>query len=303
MKTISLASLCLVLISLLSCGSLIQEVNPDNLPKSTSKLVVHCFISPQDEILAAYVDQSDNGTLYPVHQLEEGIVLLSDGTDTAQLVPIYRYSTAITNAYYINGANALPIVAGRTYTLTVSVANFPTVTARCTVPKQVNPTEIRIDSVIKTQSDVPQTIYSGRLVWHDPINQTNFYEVSGRSIETFTYSEAQPTNGSVLTSSNDLLFDSATLLTDLNRNGEKLISAKGVRTLYHQSNARNQSLLFNFKLSNVDENYYRYHDAVARQRNADENPFAEPVLIPSNIQNGIGCFGAFNQASLTVRVR
>jgi hypothetical protein len=53
----------------------------------------------------------------------------------------------------------------------------------------------------------------------------------------------------------------------------------------------------------TDEPYYRYHDAIQRQDRAGDNPFAEPVLIPTNIQNGLGCFAAFNQSSMTVRVK
>jgi hypothetical protein len=56
-------------------------------------------------------------------------------------------------------------------------------------------------------------------------------------------------------------------------------------------------------LLNVDENYYRYHDGVARQDEVRDNPFAEPVPIPTNIQGGLGCFGAYNRSTLTLYLK
>ncbi|WP_375445981.1 DUF4249 domain-containing protein [uncultured Fibrella sp.] len=307
MKTIAYGTLVVAFLTLLGCGSLVQDVDQGTLPVATPKLVIHCFISPQDDEIVVYVQrlstQSDTSRLPTNRSLEGCTVTLSDGTRTGQL---YLYNNQF-GTYYGYSVLDLPIVAGRTYTLTVSAANFPITTAYCTVPEQVKPTELRIDSLVRLQSDVPKTIYAGRLIWQDPVDQTNFYKVSGQAIETFTYSERQEPNGPVrdvtLTSNNDLLFDAPTLITDLSWNGKQLSAARGEVTFYQQSSLRHRGLQLNMTLSNVDENYYRYHHAVARQNEAENNPFAEPVLIPSNIQNGLGCFGAYNQSSLMVRVR
>ncbi|MFZ4631081.1 MAG: DUF4249 family protein, partial [Bacteroidia bacterium] len=37
---------------------------------------------------------------------------------------------------------------------------------------------------------------------------------------------------------------------------------------------------------------FRYLQAVGQQNAQSGNPFEEPALIPSNIQNGLGCFGS-----------
>ena len=49
----------------------------------------------------------------------------------------------------------------------------------------------------------------------------------------------------------------------------------------------------------VDQAYYQFQEAVIRQRRSRNNPFAEPVLIPSNIDGGLGCFAGYNNAILT----
>lgn len=49
-----------------------------------------------------------------------------------------------------------------------------------------------------------------------------------------------------------------------------------------------------FELSSITSDYYKYLVSSIMQNNAGSNPFAEPVVIKSNIQNGTGIFGAQN---------
>lgn len=56
-------------------------------------------------------------------------------------------------------------------------------------------------------------------------------------------------------------------------------------------------------LLHTDENYYRYHDAINRQNDVGDNPFAEPVLIPSNINGGLGCFAGYNRSTEVLRIK
>jgi hypothetical protein len=48
------------------------------------------------------------------------------------------------------------------------------------------------------------------------------------------------------------------------------------------------------ELCNISRDYYKYLVSGIMQNNAGNNPFAEPVIIKSNIQNGTGIFGAKN---------
>ncbi|RYF69914.1 MAG: DUF4249 domain-containing protein [Cytophagaceae bacterium] len=305
MKTISYTALIVTLLALLGCSSLVQEVDTDNLPTVTPKMVVHCFISPQDTVLAVYVQAprailgtnfTDNGGFFPTYSIQGSIVELSDGTKTVRLPGV----GGMIPLYYGIDARQFPIVAGRTYTLTVSNAYLSTITAQCTVPQQVIPTELRIDSLTRTQFGNPQTTYIGRLVWQDPAGQANYYTISGQDTKTSRYT----TNGPQLNSmTNDLSFSSLPLVSDQGRDEQQFISPKAERTLYFNPYEEIESLRFTMTLSNIDENYYRYRETVDRQGDADENPFAEPVLVPSNIKGGYGCFGAYNQSTLTVKVR
>jgi hypothetical protein len=53
-----------------------------------------------------------------------------------------------------------------------------------------------------------------------------------------------------------------------------------------------------FELSSITSDYYKYLVSTIMQNNAGNNPFAEPVVIKSNIQNGTGIFGAKNSVFL-----
>jgi hypothetical protein len=53
-----------------------------------------------------------------------------------------------------------------------------------------------------------------------------------------------------------------------------------------------------FELSSITTDYYKYLVSIVMQNNAGQNPFAEPVVIKSNVQNGTGIFGAQNSVFL-----
>ena len=53
-----------------------------------------------------------------------------------------------------------------------------------------------------------------------------------------------------------------------------------------------------FELSSLSPDYYKYLVSTIMQNNAGDNPFAEPVVIRSNVINGTGIFGAQNSVFL-----
>lgn len=309
MKAIYYIGFFVALISLPGCGSLVQEVDPDNIPTSAAKLVIHSYISPQDTILAVVVEApravlGQQTNYFTRASIANATVDLSDGTRTVRLPYVSR-----DGLYYTNPRN-LPIVAGRTYTLTVSAPNYPTASAQCTVPSQVMPTEIRIDSTYRDNFEQRQLTTVGRLVWQDPGGQANYYRVTGVSSKTviarFSPRPNMPPRDTMITQINSLSFDepSIALANDKGKDGERFVSPSGFPRNYNFGQSEQLlALRFTMTLLATDEPYYRYHDAIQRQDRAGDNPFAEPVLIPTNIQNGLGCFAAFNQASLTVRVK
>lgn len=300
MKAIPSIFLLLCLTGLLSCDSLVQEVDPDNVPTATAKLVIHSYLSPQDTVLAVLVETPEavigqqNAAYTSRRTVANATVSLSDGVTSVQL------PFSVADRLYRLPAIRLPIAAARTYTLTVTAPGFPTATAQCIVPAPVRPTEVRVDSSFINRFGEPRTTYVAQLYWQDQAGQPNFYRVAGQATQTAR--NGNPVRNYTYT--NQLYFDGTLLTSDQSRDGESFTSPRGELLTYYGSPLdRPIALSFTMTLSNTDETFYRYHDALTRQNRADENPFAEPSLIPSNIQNGLGCFAAYNQASLTVKVR
>lgn len=48
------------------------------------------------------------------------------------------------------------------------------------------------------------------------------------------------------------------------------------------------------ELRSLTEEYYLYHESLSRQKLVRQDPFAEPVIIYNNIENGLGNFAGYN---------
>ncbi|GAB3800356.1 hypothetical protein GCM10028819_25490 [Spirosoma humi] len=296
--------LTLILSSLLftACESNREEVQPVGLTTQTGRLVVNCFISPQDTVLTAKVTRSrpvlDSDPSKSV-EITDALVQLTNGTQTVALV----YDSQL--RYYRATAAKMPIRASATYTLTVRTPDGNQVTAVTTVPQAVSLKTVVLDSSLVTQVDKSsKKQYSVVCNWQDAGTATNFYQIQGsiKGIQRELPSTASYTNLSVVPFK--MADNNSGLLS--NRGVSALLSASaylcdevGAETI----NKRCRSSAVSVSLLHIDEMYYRYNEALDRQLQASTNPFAEPVLIPSNIQGGLGCFGSYNCSTISMKLR
>lgn len=296
--------LALVLSSLLftACESNREEVQPAELTAQAGRLVVDCFISPQDTMLTAKVTRSrpvlDNNPLKSV-EITDALVQLTNGSQAVTLV----YDAQL--KYYRARATQMPIRANTTYTMTVRTPDGKQVTAVTTVPKAIALKTVKLDSTLVTQADKSmKKQFSVGCNWQDPGTSTNFYQVQGsiKGIQRELPSTASYTSLSVVPFK--MADNNAGLLS--NKGASALLSASaylsdevGVETI----NKRCRSTAVSVSLLHVDELYYRYNEALDRQVQANTNPFAEPVVIPSNIQGGLGCFGSYNSSSILIKMK
>lgn len=295
-------------VSLISCDSLRQEVNPDRLNREAAKLVVTCFLSPQDTVLAVKVARSqpvlgeNNGFFNTEIDVLNATVLLSEGNQSVTL----RYDVRL--GYYQAAITQLPVIAGRTYTLVVQTPAGERAEASCTVPESVALNEIVLDSAVTNDFGRSTKQYYARLHWRDPAGKPNFYQLAGDNgftqLVRYQPSPNAPPRDTLFQLRSSWSFDNGSTTTDLGRDGQDLVSERGRLAMFNYFVNGIQQLSrpvgqVNGYLLNVDENYFRYQDAVARQSQVSGNPFAEPVPVPSNIQGALGCFGAYNRSTLT----
>ena len=253
-------------LAFISCKSLIKEIDPSILPQTDSKLVIACFISPQDTVLSAKVTETKvliGSTGDIKDDITNATIKLSNGTKTISLVYKAAYG------YYRALPSELAILAGNTYTIEVSTPDGRKVTASTTVPKNVPIQDIKVDS---TQI-VPE--YTVKVIWQDNVGELNFYRVIG------VFDEISEKSKNILST----ILDFRTI-DDKGTDGE-LISLS--RT-YQPDVQLNKIKVGLFQ---TDSHYYNYHTSLRKQRE-NNNPFAEPVLLYTNINGGFGCFGAYN---------
>lgn len=296
-----------------SCDSLRKEVDPDRLNREAAKLVVTCFLSPQDTVLAVKVTRSlpvlgeviqytSNGNPVP-----NAAVTLSTNGKSVTL----RYNSQL--GYYGVSSQQLPVVVGQTYTLDVQTPTGERATSTCTIPGAVNLTNVTLDSLTDNQFGRQYKRYFVRGRWQDPAGQANHYQVTGsfRYVPLCKSCEMNP-NYKETEQYSPLYSDESNngLQTDRSTEGKEMISDRLFLGSYFygspsQSGFGNQykSATLTINLLSTDQAYYQYQDAVSRQSQAVDNPFAEPVPVPANIQGGLGCFAGYNRSTMTLKLK
>ena len=317
MKTGKLGAFSLLafaLIYLSGCDSLRQEVDPDRLNRESAKLVVNCFLSPQDTVLAVKITRSQPvlgetvGFSYAGNSVNDATVTLSEGSRSATLKFDYR------KGYYQAAISQLPIVTGRTYSIVVHTPAGERAEASCTVPELILLNDILIDTVETREYGLATKKYQARLRWRDPAGKPNYYQLAGDNeyiYQSQYWSSSTPKippRDTLYKSQGNWHFDKESTSTDQGRDGQDLVSVRGRLAIgYSWTNGKQTPSRpvgrLNAYLLNVDENYYRYYDAIERQSRVIDNPFAEPVPVPSNIQGGLGCFSAYNRSTLTMTLK
>lgn len=283
---------------LLSCESLIKEIDPSILPETDSKLVVACFISPQDTVLAAKVTETKLliGTTGDIREdITNATVNLSDGSKNIRLI----YNPKL--GYYRALPSELPILVGKTYTITVNTPDGRQVNATTTVPNPIAIKEVKIDSTkvndFQQGNSVTNTEYDVKVIWQDKAGETNYYRAITEYV--FLYRIVDSINKKVINAPVSVIIDLRTIddkdtdgqLLSLNR--AYLPTNIGGNIQGQDANLKTRLDIIKVGLFQTDIHYYNYHTSLRRQRE-NNNPFAEPVLLYTNIKGGFGCFGAYN---------
>ncbi len=244
------------------------------IPSTPAKLVVVSHISPENKETTVSVKMSkplyETSTVNIGDAVANADVKLSDGSNSVNLI----FNN--TSKYYTISSQTFPIQAGKTYYLTVS-ANNQSVSAETTVPSNTFPSDYNI--TVKKGFDQDAKII--HMSWTDITGESNYY--APYNFAMYKYFGQTDTNFV------DIAYERV-FINDGNRDGKELSAeqeffepqsptpeAKGIQTLFIHCN----------------KEYYLYHNSVIQSMNTDGNPFAEPVIIYTNIKGGLGVFSAY----------
>lgn len=297
------------LVALTSCETLVTEIPQSKLPSIASKLVVNSYISPQTAKTIVVVTESIplyGETISADKIITNALVKLSDGVKEITM----PYDTAA-KVYSITQAQ-FPIKATQTYKLTVSDATR-SVNATCTVPANLATIQSYvIDTATIREIDGRDTALTLKMTWVDIKNEKNFYRA--RAFTEVEYSVLQVNANKEMTEKRvkgrfNFDWDDNTgrsnYQNDVNLDGANFTSPLGKATLptsllYYTPDSKPvyakqkvKVLSITMEVLNCDQPYYDYHRSLDLNRNSD-NPFAEPSLVFTNINGGLGCFAAYN---------
>jgi hypothetical protein len=250
------------------------------LPESKPKMSLACFISPNQPIQATLIPVIPVFGAQPGSKKElipNATIGITDGIDTAFMV-------LVNQSHYEVPSGALAIQAGKKYTLFAKADGFPGITASCTVPTLL-PSNLQLTySALNRAED---SLYTVQLNWLDPLAEDNYYRVEASTTDSLV-------SGAVRTY--DYLFPTH-FYSDLLHPGEAIQSGTGSYASLPRFVGKRWVLA---QLITCDVNYYRYH--LSLESVAKGNPFQEPVSLYSNVDGGVGCFGAYYITTETKRI-
>jgi hypothetical protein len=267
MKNIILILLSSVL--LISC----EKEADIPLPETTPKLVVSCFISPDVDSALAFIQWSrpvfsTENNDRPNDNLE---VSISNGNTDA----FFQYD--VNMGQYVLPLSDYPLALGVEYTLRVKAPTGEEVSARTTIP-------IEVPAIVSATLDSSSYIND----FGEEVNEFIYKTTLTDNSQDFQYYR--------FIYYNEEFWNPGESYTNIEgqsyRDDESLVDGK----LYVEENITYYSYYGSFSnktlaILNCSESYYRYHKTLQNQ--SFSNPFAEPTLVYSNVQGGLGAFGAY----------
>lgn len=266
-----------------------------SLPKAETKLVVNCFISPGDSIVTATVRLSQPKFQYSINvgaltdDITDATILLTDGVVSDTLKYLSQFH------FYSSEINAFNIQEGKSYSLTVATPDGKKVSATTTVPFGKFGTEAFNVSLIRSKPTMLQ--YSTELIINDVPGVTSYLAVYEKNILAIKNDTSKMFNDtSMVGGGYYAYFDS----------DENVARSRYVYTNQWQYDLGIDTILFSrhyIEVLNCSREFYLYHNSLSKSMENSGNPFADPVLMYSNFNNGFGCFGAFSRTIVDRRIR
>ena len=273
--------LIIMMILFLSC-----EKDADiKLPEEDPKLSVYGFISPEDTITSVVVkktkpfyDKKNNDKIEYITNAQ--VKITNEGTEY-----ILPFSTQ-TNSYYLD-SNEIKIIPGEEYFIEISAQDLPVAISSTVIPVNINKTLEFID--IRRTSNTDEIYFNVK--WTDNSEEKNYYRLTGYAdyeTDSLNYSDNEYYGGEGgLDDYNIFLYD------DADWNGQTKTS--DALNCYVHYTEETTIIPVHLMLLNIDYHYYQYHKTVRDFDFHSGDPFSEPVIVYSNIQNGAGVFASYRK--------
>jgi hypothetical protein len=307
---------CVLLFSLIGVLTSSCELGTElelELPTEKPKLVANCLFSADSawtvlvfgSLPTLVIDQEYHGTL-----ITNANVKILDGNGD---INFKLDTTGPGTLCYRSTAGTAKI--GKTYTLEVSAPGYETIRSSVTVPSPVSMIEASMRRLPPTLSP---DLFERRLkvTFVDPPNEQNFYAITAAKqthhpvwgLSRFLHGvPARPTDELLddrfIFSDNaiDNFRSDATypiFFDDQFFNGREYTVELGWSDSEASYEMSPDGHRFAITLWSVSEEYYKYRLTLQKQKDQMKDPFAQPVQVYNNIENGFGAFGAYSQSQI-----
>ncbi len=242
----------------------------------TPKLVVVSYLSPQDSLITVRVSRnapavgaSTFNERHPV--VDQAGVVLRTSARFAQL----PYDS-LCRCYQLP-SRQFPLFEGETYELeVVEPATGLEASAVCTIPADT----VLADSVLPVDARSNEEIGYFRLSWPNAPGEADYYALGLTQNFMAGFQTSEFTD----------------FVHGENALGNRLVSEE--LSIILNSNYESIDVF----LYRVDEHYYEYHRSLELVSQIEENPFAEPANVYTNIEGGLGVFAGLNRQYFRLRL-
>ena len=293
-----------------------QVIEPD-LPEHTPRLVVHSLFT-SDGGWSAHVGHS-TGILDLLPYVERVVAdadvrLLAgegDWRSRERVVGELSFDEAA-RVYVLEDGD---LQAGETYSLQVSAPGFETIRATDTVPALV-PTTLRPGA---------RGEFSIELQLQDPPGEANYYQIS--LYQVFTGRGARRVEGFLSTRDpsimadnsfdepfeeatfegqapyfRDTLFDGQTHEIELTYTGDWVERVGTIIREEEEDDLEHPGFTAFLQVLYISEAYYKYLETTRLHDDTRDNPFAEPLNVYGNVENGYGIFAGYSSRTFELSI-
>ena len=280
----NLIYIVLFLIISVSCEKIIDI----NIPEKDKKIVINSIIST-DSLIKVNVSKSLNilDNQNAIFLNDATVKLYEDNVFIEQL-------TNITNGNY-KSQTFYPQV-GKNYKIEVSSNGLKTITAENKIPNKV--TINKIDTITKNVEGY--NTFEFTINFTDPVNEENYYFLEAKSFVPLGYDNY----GNIIDYDIQNLYifsDDKIVDSEIDYNGgiifnDKLINGQTypLKINIDKYNFYNDTNMVYIYLNSVSKDFYLYVKSYSMNVNNRNDPFAEPVQVYENINNGYGIFAGYS---------
>lgn len=291
-----------------------QTVVDIDIPLESPKLVLNSILANEESIMV-HLSESR-------HILDEGEFQNVNGAG----VKIYENGEFLSNLYssgsgfgLYSSDSSIRVKSGNTYRVEVSKNGFQSIDAEARVPlNAAKILAVDFDTAQTNTNTYSQNNFEFDIEIEDEAGVENFYELLIIE-EGYTYYYDYNTNPPTVTDSSRFmaslsLESSDPSLEEYQSYGESILFNDGffdgkkyhikVTSSYYSDfigNKESQSK-YTIVLRNTSKSYYLYRQSVELQAWVQDDPFAQPVQIYNNINNGFGIFAAYNEMKIEIKV-